>query len=189
MDEKEFWNKYRDQLDKLHSELSSHENIHGYNIFIQAMSLYSKEYAQLIIKNLVLINGGALIALPAFVGLIDSIDKSNVVFSAVAYAFGLVLAVICALFAFLCVSNSMRGLENRKSSKHYNLFPTYMKEFYSEDFLNDMKIDADELDVNATKYFLKMETKETIAIVLGILSLISFITGVLLLIINIDISI
>ena len=177
MSKDNYLNKYRKELQEFHTEFKDHETIHGYNAFSQAMSSHAKEYSQLIIKSLLSINGGALITLPAFLTVLDNISKGDILISAIFYSIGLVCVTVCALFAFFCVNNSMKGLGCHKQSSYIDIMQTYLVDFYTNDTVNSFKTDSELLKNNAKKHFDKTLQCENTAIVFGVLSLFSFILG------------
>ncbi|MDP2737627.1 MAG: hypothetical protein Q8O82_02710 [Pseudorhodobacter sp.] len=86
------WEKYK-------REMSQNNELYSFEIESSGKALY--EYGVLLIKNLLLLNGGALVALPAIASVLSEEAKSHVAGSAICFVTGLSLAMICGYFTHL----------------------------------------------------------------------------------------
>jgi hypothetical protein len=68
---------------------------------IESSSKGAFEYGTMLVRNLLYLNGGALVVLPAISSILPDELKNNVFTAASAFVVGLCLAVVCGYFAHL----------------------------------------------------------------------------------------
>ena len=115
------WIKYEEEHSK---------NVEFFRSHIENSTRAMFEYGVMIIKYLILLNGGALVALPAVAVMIGGEGKVLTISSATFYILGLVLAMICAYTShlnWLFAASSFEELSNRRSKE---LTYTYLGEKY-----------------------------------------------------------
>ncbi|PKP71225.1 MAG: hypothetical protein CVT82_03290 [Alphaproteobacteria bacterium HGW-Alphaproteobacteria-4] len=98
--------------------MSRNTELHSFEIESTGKALY--EYGVLLIKNLLLLNGGALVALPAIATVLSEEVKQNVAGSAALFVTGLSLAMICGYFThlnWLFQHSAYLELKNRRARK------------------------------------------------------------------------
>ncbi len=171
--ELEEWGETNALIDSKSKDYIEHHNING---SISKAQDLAKEYSQLAIKYLFLLNGGAVLLMPAFVGVFAKTSESLIFLPGIFFVSGLVLVVLCTLFAyFSCVAVAQSFFSDR----NYNLY-TLRKIYY----INISKSYKEKLDGLIEKEESLSEKCrkhsvcfEWIAIICGIISLICFILG------------
>lgn len=172
----DYLEKWKKQMQAFYAEFKEHEAIYQHNKFISDTNLYGKEYAQLIMRNLLLMNGGALIALPAFIEIFD-IQDTSLITPALYFVGGLVSIILCALSAYFCLTNSTSGIIDYRNKEYIRLMRNHMFELYTKKTIQDLESDERNLTDSSQKHFRKVNSWEIIAIILGLLSLTFFICG------------
>jgi len=79
-------------------EIESAKNAEFFRSEIENTGKAAYEYGVLLVRNLLLLNGGALVALPAIASVLSDSAKLGVKDAAFFFVFGLALAMVCGYF-------------------------------------------------------------------------------------------
>lgn len=132
-------------------------------------------FAQMALRSAFLLNGGALVVMPAFSEILSHGILQNLWFmlaSMASFAIGLVLATTATLFAFHAMDNDSRSLQHRAAEAQ-----TYYRRLFEE--ADPTRIEASEPTQQGThdQAFQRWRLR---AIATGVLAIILFIVGTFL---------
>lgn len=170
-------NKWDANIQNLYEDFDRHTTAFNHDSDISSGQEMANEYAQLAIKHLFLINGGALIALPAIIAAFDLPKTEDIWCSGLSYSVGLVFVVMTSLLAYWSVANIIGSL---CSDKYYNYAILYLKHMQNNLNKEDIYLKEAEKDRHAIDRDKKRKWSiilEYIAIGSGLLSLLTFIYG------------
>jgi hypothetical protein len=155
--------------DRYEKEIS--ENRYYFDADLQSHRDSMFEYGITSLKNLMLFNGGGLIALPAFEQLTPNTYNSSIKVTAGLFVVGLVLSIVSSYMAHLNFSALYVHTDLQKHRRSQKIEEFYLKEIFSSNpspEVTDEKIESLDLKIRVTFW---------LAHIAGILSLISFSTG------------
>lgn len=137
---------------------------------------FSNQYAKTALQSVFLLNGGALIAFPAFgqlVGAAFNEHLSFVIASLAGFVVGLMLAVLATLLGFL-------ALDADAQSSYYKAWDRqrqYAKVQFPDTYDGEMEAERVEFERTSDKFRKKFQSHRRLAIGLGVSSLGAFIWG------------
>jgi len=108
------WDKLKE---KFYKELADYETIYNFNEYTKECYLGAKEYALLIIKNLIWVNAGALAALPIIYQAFKPELISNLVASAPWFIYSMLCAIGCGICAYFNLQFCAKNLDSQKEKK------------------------------------------------------------------------
>lgn len=175
--EQDFWARWEKLTQKTHYEFSRHLKLCDYDKHIEISQNHAKEYAQLTIKYLFLINGGAIIALPAIIASFELPQNEDIWFAGLSFCLGLMCIVLTSLFAYWSVISAISWMAAEKY-KNYTIFLLKnMAAVLTQEGIEAEKINLENYESEEKRGKFWASLWEKIAIVAGILSLIAFICG------------
>ena len=130
-------------------------------------------FAQSGLRSAVLMNGGALVALPTFATALNLKDGSSIIWPMTAFAFGIVSAVTAIMFAYLSSDKMIYGFDIEASKVTANL----NKERAEGDRLTELSTAANEAEENAEEARKVVEKFASIGLYAAVASLAAFIVG------------
>lgn len=176
---RDFLEKRKEKLQKFYSEFHDHEKSFRHNDTILMLFEGSKEYAQLGIKSLITLNGGALIFLPAFVEVFDIKNMANYSCSALFYVAGLISIIVCILFAYISMGYSMRAVGEERNKSYSEYMVIHFADFYGNEYKDTVNKEIEEAKNKYRTLYGKSQFYEILSIVLALFSLTFFVLGCL----------
>jgi len=139
---------------------------HSVNYMEHAVS-----YAQICVKWAFLLNGGALVALPALGSFVSSTDARS---TAIYYVVGLILIALCSFLAYINFMAMAQYKENEATRLHWQTLGVYFgNEHNQEKTSESIQLCNKSMDKNLTV----MKVTFWFAIVVGLSSYVSFLIG------------
>lgn len=136
MDKRKFWEECNE---KFHKQLSDNETVYRYNDFALSCYLAAKEYAQLIIKNLILLNAGALSALPLLYEIFSNDLSENIINAAPWFIMSLFCAMCIAVCAYFNLQFCGKNMESHKAEKYAIALKTMYPTFHESSDIEELE--------------------------------------------------
>jgi hypothetical protein len=143
--------RYKQLLDDFHKEFKDHDQIFQYNGRIQHWQKAAVDYATLGIKSCAILNGGALIALPAIIQAFHFESNLGIVLAGIAFSIGIICSLVCLLLAYFSVSASLAEAEYDRDEGYIRISHTHFSAHYPEIYGEDSKKDIAEAAKSAQK--------------------------------------
>ncbi len=162
--------------EKFYNDFKLHNEAFNFDQDIKSAQNFAVQYAQIGLKHMFLINGGALIAMPAIIAAFD-IQKDQILWVAgLLFCIGLIFSVLPYLFAYFSLMSAVQGLHFEKHEHYYRLLNNSI-----DDANDQLKL---EYKANIERCVRSAEKKrfwagfwETLAVLFSFLSLCFFILG------------
>jgi len=170
-------NKHKENLKELREECSIYNEFMGFDKTIYHNLTLAKEYAQLAIKYMFLLNGGAILLVPTLTQAYN-IPFNNLLFlSVLSFMLGLFFIVLACLFAFFSTQNGGEAAVCNKRCIYEGIEIRLFSEYYNEKLLEEKKTSISSSKEKSKNLSKKMIDQTNTAIFFGILSLCSFCLG------------
>ena len=163
--------------EEFYKEFSHHENIFPRNRMILAMTELGGQYAQVCIKHLLWINGGALIAISPIVQALGVTMSVDVTKAAICYSAGLVFVVLAALLAYASCFAATQFLAHDRNADYNKFILRHAESFFTKEGVEGINKEYGEQKKNARTMQIQSHVYEISAIVFGLASLAGFISG------------
>lgn len=167
--------EWSEDLQRTYDEFNKQIQIWGLSDSRVSAMEGSISLAQMALKSLLMINGGALLAITILIDL--EISKEQILFSSYCFVSGLISVMFAILFSYFSLSNASLGNSYgiyHRYCQHMALFHQLRKETGLEKHHNDNIKTYSELEVKSDQ---KVRKHESAAIILGIISLLCFSVG------------
>lgn len=176
-DRNQFYQDWEQHIEKVYADFKRHTEIFNYDLDIRVSQEHAKEYAQIAIKHIFLLNGGALVALPALIAAFDLSKTAGVWNSGLSFALGLVFIVFTSLFAYWSAGCAVTQTAAAKFKNYTSYFLQNMEPILSQQTIAEQK-ETEKKYTKAEKSGRKLAFFwEIMAVVSGILSISAFIYG------------
>ena len=157
-----------------------HEFLYRWNINLDRPNKWGIEaykssvaFAQSGLRSATLMNGGALLVLPAFASVLDLKGNPLIVWPMIAFAVGIVCAVLGMLFGYLVSEHVVAAYNNEASEIAINL----NKERAEGDRADELKIEAATAKKDYETAWKQAKTYSVIGLCVAIASVVAFVIG------------
>ena len=131
-DDNDFFKKHKEMLHGFYDELEAFHKITCDDASILQLTESAINYAKQGIQLLFIINGGALIALPAIVQAFNVSQSVWLTISAGLFVGGLLSIVLCILLAYFCACTSACELRSARNKNYYSFLISNWDACYGE---------------------------------------------------------
>ncbi|MGE3770451.1 MAG: hypothetical protein AB7G06_05805 [Bdellovibrionales bacterium] len=164
-------------LEKFYREFKDFDAIFRYGDTLAHMLVASKEYAQLYMRQLVVLNGGALVAVPTIIELFGNGATKSTVDTAMWFICGLISIAVCILLAYFSVTRSILAAAALRTDHFTTYLSRHIRDSNPNADTKELITAAATANQQHTKHQLECENLEGLAVISALISLVCFIGG------------